>query len=272
MASPATAQRVSETDICTRGWQHLVGIVLGYPGAGSFAFTETDEVTALRNAPQRPVDDGWCRVSGADLAAGPELDQLEWRAEPPYFSEDPDALPQRLAVRVTGTQPGQWSADPYRLSAELTHVPSEGFLIIDRFDARLGNAETIKGSAVLGGAFFSTPRAAQMSLPGLHLDQLALTAAFSPDGPDWWPEEAGRDDIVTFVNGLSFAQMDRGSKASALDFARDMPDPRGALDVRLQSDRGLGWMQIIFALTQDEADLPGFLLDGAQLRVNWTPQ
>ncbi len=270
LASPAAAQRVTETERCEAGWQHLVGIVIGYQGGGMFDFSMPDEWMALRELPQKPAIGGWCQVvDGADFFAADT--SLAWRAAPGDFADDPNRLPHEVAFRINTVTGNNARPQDVQIFVQLSHSPGDGLLIMDGLDVFVADEEVLAASAVIGGAFFDDPRAAQMSLLGLHLDQLALTATLTRANA-WMLEDLSRDDVVAFVEGLSFAQMDRRSRSEALDFARALPRVAGVLDVTFASDRGLGWMQIGMAANQDEADMPRFLLDGAQLAVNWQPK
>jgi hypothetical protein len=270
LAAPAMAQRASETERCNKGWQHLAGMIIGYQGDGLFDFTMPDELLALRDTAQKPLVDGWCQA--VSMGNGPlsQVEKFAWRAAPADFADDRDGLPSALAFRVSGTLRQNGRSEAAELSLQLSHSPEDGLLIIDSLTSRIDDAAVLNASAVIGGAYFDDPRAAQMSLLGLHLDQLALTAMLETAQASLL-KDISRDDVAEFVRGLSFAQMDRRSRSEALDFGRALPAPNGMLDLKFASDRGLGWMQVGVATNQDDADMPGFLLDGAQLSVDWQP-
>jgi hypothetical protein len=235
-----------------------------------FDFTMPDEWVALRELPQKPGIGGWCRVvDDSDLFTANT--SLAWRAAPADFADDPNRLPSEVAFRIDTVTRQNARPQDVQVLVQLSHSPGDGLLIIDGLDVFIADEEVLAASAVIGGAYFDDPRAAQMSLPGLHLDQLALTATLTRANA-WMLEDLTREDVVEFVEGLSFAQMDRGSRTEALDFARALPRAAGVLDVTFASDRGLGWMQIGMAANQDKADMPRFLLDGAQLAVDWQPK
>ncbi len=268
LAVPAVAQDRQDADRCAAGWTHLVGIVTGYRGAGQFDVFRTDDKDRWEDFPHTPIADGWCRVIPPKIVGAPELERIEWRATPMTFSDNPQMLPNSIEMRaIEMDQP-----TPFEVSISLSHLPSDGLLIFDKITVVFGGGEAVVASAVVGGAFFNDPRAVQMSLPGLHLDQLAVTAAITPDRVAALDLTVSREDVVQFVSNLSFAQMDRGSKAEALKLAADLPAPHGVLDLTFASARGLGWMQIIAAGDQDDAEFASFLLDGAQVSVDWRPE
>ncbi len=271
LASPATAQRASETARCEAGWRHLVGIVIGYEGGGMFDFTLPDEWVALRELDQKPDVDGWCRVISGDADLLSDDTRVAWRAMPADFADDPNNLPTELAFRFDAMMTQNGRSESVQTLLKLSHSPGDGLLIVDGLGVFIDDQEALTASAVIGGAYFDDPRAAQMSLLGLHLDQLALTATLTPANAHLLKDIA-RADVVDFVEGLSFAQMDRRSRSEALDFARALPRAAGVLDVTFASDRGLGLMQIGVATSRDKEDMPGFLLDGAQMAVDWQPK
>ncbi len=270
LANPAMAQRASDTERCNTGWQHLVGIIVGYQGSGLFDFTMPDELLALRDTAQKPLAEGWCQAVSPGNGPLSEVEQFAWRAAPADFADDRDGLPSALAFRVSGSMQRNGQSAMTELSLQLSHSPEDGLLIIDSLTSQIDGDTVLNATAVIGGAYFDDPRAAQMSLLGLHLDQLALTAMLETTHAPLL-KDLNRDDVAEFVSGLSFSQMDRRSRSEALDFGRALPAPNGVLDLKFASDRGLGWMQIGVAASQDDADMPGFLLDGAQLSVDWQP-
>ena len=253
---------------CQQGWRHLTGIIFGFgDGTGPFGLPVIpDELLAIKDIPQE-ADRGWCVLTMTPDADGSDITAARWRALPTDFADDPDGLPGTVTFEIGIARPGA----PVDATITLSHAPADGLLILDFALHEDAPRPVLTGSAVLGGAFFSNPRAAQMSLPGLYLTRAAgMLDTASVTGREM-ADDLVVDEVDAFAASLSDAQIDGQSRAALRDFARQITQPGGLVEVDLSSDRGLSWIQIGAAASQPEGEVARFMLDGARLRVGWRP-
>jgi len=263
-ASFASAQTAEQ---CQASFDHLTGIVVGYFGDGLFSSDTLDPLSEYRDQSRVTGQNGWCRTTVDNDNSGGPGDLVEWRTVPANFANDKNSLPESIDLRVTE----RGGRDPVTVDLSISHEPAEGLLNVDSFVLQINDDEMLNATAVLGGAFFDDPRAAQLSLLGLHLDQLAASIEMTSKTRPILFDEISRDELSDMMDALSIEHLGRTSLNALEGAVLNEPSSNGMLDVSFASSRGLGWMQVAAAMSRPEEERAAFLLDGAQLSFVWRP-
>ena len=247
-------------------------------------------VEATRVTPQ-----GWCEIR-SDGLDGAEFENLEWRAEGITRWTRDGIPPLALEFRVTGIDQGDLqnnpraSRPPVDLFMTLRQVPDAGQVIVERAVLENNAGDSISVSGVFERLYLSSPSMMQvslgsatfkaglmsMTLEGTIEDPFGFEMSVEVDGAP----QSQRDLAFDMISRLPVGLISDESRAELTAFAGDLPKPVGTLEVNVNSERGLGIMQVGAAiamsgleiLTEEKgADQMEVLFDGLTIGADWTP-
>lgn len=284
LATPAAAfERMSRAD-CVAGFARLNDM---------FEPDRPDTPARRMGAAQVVSADGWCRMRGrVPGAEGVQFDRLDWRAEGigPWIADG--TPPLALTFRISGLEPDEMQGGdtrtmrpPLDVTATLRQIPETGQLIIERAEMSNGRGDVLAASAVFERVYLSSLAMAQVSLGSVTLKAGLLDMQFSGEvenpfafeGELWieGSDQARREAGFALLSELPDGVMNDASRAELTEFAAALPRPVGALELSLNSERGLGLMQAIMGNMQSfaEGDLVNWevMLDGVTLGADWSP-
>jgi hypothetical protein len=201
--------------------------------------------------------DGWCRLRVKNSLPVPvvNFDTLDWQIDGLQALIETGKPPMALALRVAGLRGfgprGETTPAGYDLELTLRQVPEQHLLLIEGLTLKGPEGPVVSLGAVIGGAFFDSQAMLVTSLPGLRINDLSAAITFDGRGG---PFDLGfltsrPGDLAlarSLADGpLTMEQFSQASRGAYLDFLDDLPTPLGTLDLRLQSERGLGMLQLV---------------------------
>lgn len=249
-------------------------------------------VEATRVTPQ-----GWCEIRGnARGLEDVDFNTFEWRAEGITRWTRDGIPPLALELRVTGLDPDVMQNSvssgrpPVDVTVLLRQIPDAGQVIVERAVMENNAGDSLSVSGVFERLFLSSPSMMQVSvgsaafkaglmsltLDGTHENPFGFKASFSMNGVAQGQRETAFEMLSNLPDGLINDQ----SRAELTAFAGDLPKPIGTLEILINSERGLGIMQVGVAaamsglamLNEDEgSDQLEVLFDGVTIDGNWTP-
>ncbi len=249
-------------------------------------------VDATRVSPQ-----GWCEMSGrAKGLEDTEFDTFEWRAEGITRWTRDGIPPMALEIRLTGLDPDEMQNSagtgrpPVDVSLLLRQIPDAGQVIVERAFMENDAGDVLSVSGVFERLFLSSPSMMQVSagsatlkaglmsltLEGTHENPFGFNASFDVRGVPQTQRDMAFDMITRLPDGLISDE----SRAELTAFSGDLPKPIGTLEVIVNSERGLGIMQIgaavamsgLSILTDEEtSNQLDIMLDGLTVDADWTP-
>lgn len=298
MAAPAAAQDRMTQAMCQDSVQALAQAT---PFANDDDPVLLDILRAIRTTP-----DGWCQLRAGDLGSTAEdmdgsPNEFEWRMEGTSRWTRDGIPPLALQIRARGMDPDgmQDSADTDRplVDAEITlrQDPDAGVIILENAVMYNDAGDLLTVSAVFERVFLSSPSMMQvsmgsatfkagllsMTLDGTHENPFGFNVDVSVNGTPQSQRDAAFDTISRLPDGL----IDDASRAELTAYVGDLPKPVGTLEVSLNSERGLGLMQVgmsmyrgLVDILEEEGGVDGarmseleILFDGLTLRADWTP-
>ena len=245
----------------------------------------------------RVTPQGWCQMRGGDQGLeDAEFDSFEWRAEGITRWTRDGIPPLALELRVTGLDPDDMQAventnrPPVSVHAVIRQLPETGQLIVERAVMENEAGDSLAVSGVFERVFLSSPSMMQtsvgsvtfkaalmtMTLDGTHENPFGFNVEVEMRGVPEAQRQAAFDAISSMPDGL----MDDASRAELTAFSGDLPKPVGTLEVSVNSERGLGLMQIgmsayrSFESSFDEnaqGNQFDILFDGLTVEANWSP-
>ncbi len=272
MAAPAFAQdRMTSTD-CTRGWQTMVDTMGGFLRNPDQRVR--NEQALARAVPNAVTPDGWCRVQGSDRGLdGAMFKTLDWQADglEPFIAGS--GLPTGLRVRAAGVFVRPDSNQHYDATVILRRAAGNPVLFIDTIDLRDLSGAGFSASGLVAGASLDTLSQAIVSFGSLRLTDLSLIGDATPAvmadlAPDWTSAS-----LRGALSRLDPDQIDPQSRIVGEAFIATLPHATGQLRVNLQSDRGLGLMQVAMAANRPGAsslgDMVAFAMSGVRATIGW---
>lgn len=247
----------------------------------------------------RVTPDGFCQIRGRDPGyEGAPFDTFEWRMEDSARWRDEGIPPLALDIRVDGLDPDEMDGQPdlrrpdLTVEATLRQEPDAGLLILERLHASNDAGDELTVSGVFERVFLSSPSMMQVSMgsAAFKAGLVSMTLDGSHENPFGFyfnvdvagTPQAVREGAFDTISRLPDGVIDDASRAELTAFAGDLPKPEGTLELAVNSERGLGLMQVgmsaywaMDAMMGDdpEADRAqlDILLDGVTLTADWSP-
>ncbi|MEL6958118.1 MAG: hypothetical protein AAGL89_04085 [Pseudomonadota bacterium] len=241
--------------------------------------------------------DGWCDMkSGGPGMENARFDRLQWRAEEISRWTRDGIPPLALDLRLTGLDPDEiegtapTNRPPLTFEATLRQIPEAGQVIAERVALFNEAGDSVSMSGVFERVFLSSQSMMQVSVGSVAFKAGVFVITFdgrteNPFGVILDAELRGQPDALRqqafdFVTRLPSGVVSNAARAELTAFAGDLPGPEGTLEVLVNSERGLGIMQIgmaayadVAALFADEDDSAylEILLDGLTIDADWSP-
>ncbi|WP_317055177.1 hypothetical protein [Roseovarius rhodophyticola] len=267
-------------ELCLSGWQSF-NFLIGTP-------------PRLRAIQPNVTETGWCRIdrSFADLREN-DFASVEYRATGIEAAVKNRGVPLTFEADFQGISlvqglkmdlgPGNENAMG-ALKIKAQRDPASFDFLIEKllFDAE--DLGSISLTASGGGIDLKSLERMQLTLGGMRLTSLVLdldtTRDLSRALRPVIEEVASLRDWVQVLNRLPAEMFTAGSRDALMRFARAMPAAKGTLTLRMQSETGLGLVQIIGAtMTLEESggrisDIAAAveqLVTGSTIDATWTP-
>jgi hypothetical protein len=161
----------------------------------------------------------------------------------------------------------------YDAAVELRRLPDQTDLFIDSANLHDKSGAGFSASGQIAGAGLYDLSVAVLSAGGSRLTNLDMIADLTPDLMHDLAPDSGVASLRGMLFGLTSDQIDPQSRIAGEAFVAALPGARGQLRLSVQSDRGIGLIQL--ALSSDQPTLPkalAFLLSGARVSVGWQPR
>jgi len=229
---------------------------------------------------------GWCRVERGDPGfEAAEFASFEWRSDDTARWTAEGIPPLAMQLRFAGLnadvmqRTGPTDRPPLSVTATLRQDPNAGQVILERAEMFNDAGDVMAISGVMDRVFLSAPSMMQvsigsatfraglftMTLSGVYENPFGFELDISLRGdPD-----ARRRAAFDWISKLPDGVVDDASRAELMAYAGDLPAPVGTMEVSAASERGLGLMQLLASVADE--DRLEIMLDGVTARADWTP-
>lgn len=268
------------SELCLSGWQSF-NFLIGTP-------------PRLRAIQPKVTETGWCRIdrSFADLREN-DFESVEYRATGIEAAVKNRGVPLTFEADFQGISlvqglkmdlgPGNENAMG-SLEVKAQRAPDSFDFVVEKllFDFEDIGALAITASG--GGIDLSSLERMQLTLGGMRIKSLGLsldtTSDLSRSLRPVIEEVAPLRDWVQILNRLPPQMFTDGSQDALMRFMRAMPAARGTLKLQVQSDNGIGILQIVGATMTleksggrvwDIAAAVEQLVAGSTIDATWAP-
>ncbi|MCF2904505.1 hypothetical protein L0666_05860 [Octadecabacter sp. CECT 8868] len=290
-ALPAAAfDRMSRSD-CQDGVQRVFDLV-SYQSETKNAAIQ-DAIRTIRTTPQ-----GWCEFTVTNATDHLNFSSIEWRLDESIRWTNGGIPPLGVEVRVFDVRPdemqggGETTRPPVDIEATLRQIPEAGMIVVERAVMENGAGDSLAVSGVFERVFLSSSSMMQVSmgsaafkaglmtltLDGTHENPFGFGVSVEMRGDPQAQFDAAFDTLSSLPDGV----VDDASRAELTAFASDLPKPIGTLEVSVDSEAGLGLMQVVMSMATMATDIMDesgsatqnpmeILFHGLTVSANWSP-
>lgn len=245
----------------------------------------------------RVTPDGWCQFKTRDPGFEDwPFEEIDWRMDGSAQWRNDGIPPLAMQVRIRGLDPDEMedSASTRRplVDAEITlrQIPDAGLLVLENMSLSNSAGDILIVSGVFERVFLSSNSMMQVSMGSATFKAglLSLTLEGTHENPFGFyidvdmqsNPQLQRDAAFDLISNMPDGVINDASRAELTAYAGDLPKPVGTLDVTVNSERGLGMMQIGMAaynsfsqLMDDDAisNEMEILFDGLSISADWSP-
>jgi hypothetical protein len=269
LAGPALADMQMTRAQCTQSWLRAVELVFAPSPDVPMTEAAIEKIRILEQVRVATTPDGWCQILPQNEPAlhTADLEEIKWRAEGLDVFIASDSLPSQFALSLTGVV----HDSPAQLNLVMQHIPDDGVVLIERLELSTSDRATITATALIDGAHFRDIGTAMLSLGGLSLKRMAVTADVTPKMIAELVPDLDADFLKGSVVLLNFRQLDRADRTALFAFADDLPTATGVLTLDYVSERGLSIAQLVIAQFKEPAEAANSALSDAIVHVDWRP-